>query len=157
MRDDQGVRNLLRRYQRAMRNFSAEELSALYAADAVHEFGFLTPGHAPRYVGPEQIRAAFAAAWARPAVDLIDMRDVALRETADPACLVNEWSATARRRDNGAEFPLAGVLVLTARGGLLRHVRDYMDVVGFALHTGGLRALAARLERTVGDVGRARP
>jgi hypothetical protein len=135
-----------------MRNFSAEELSALYADDAVHEFGFLTPGHAPRYVGPEQIRAAFAAAWARPAVDLIDLRDVALHQTAEPACLVDEWSATARRRDDGVEFSLAGVLVLTARGGLLHHVRDYMDVVGLALHTGRLRALAARLEPTAGDL-----
>ncbi|MGZ4621745.1 MAG: nuclear transport factor 2 family protein [Blastococcus sp.] len=147
--DDQGVHGLLARYQQAMQSFSADELSALYADDAVHEFGFFTPGHAPRYVGPGQVRAAYAAAWAQPAVELTDLRNMAVHETADPACVVSEWSATARRRDDGTRFPIAGVLVLTARAGLLVHVRDYMDVLGLALHTGRLQALATRLSEIV--------
>ena len=130
-----------------MLRFSAEDLSALYADDAVHEFGFVTPGHAPRYVGRDQVRRAYAAAWAEPAVELVEIRNAALHRTDDPSVLVSEWTATARRHSDSGEFALAGVLVLQARDGLLTRVRDYMDVLGLALHTGRLEALAARLSR----------
>jgi uncharacterized protein len=140
---DQGAHRLLRRYQAAMTSFSARRLSALYADDGVHEFGFPVPGHAPRYVGSAEVYEAYAAAWARPAIDLVGFRDIAVHETSDPATLIDEWSATARRRSDGGEFMLSGLLVLTARNGLLRVVRDYMDVFGLARHTGRLAALAA--------------
>ena len=143
---DQGVRDLLRRYQRAIMHFSADELGSLYAPDGVHEFGFVPLGHSPRYVGPQQVRDAYAQTWQEPAVDLVGIRDIAVHETADPACLVDEWVAQARRRTDGELFSLAGVLVLTAREGLVQHLRDYMDVFGLVVRTGRLRALADRLE-----------
>lgn len=44
---------------------------------------------------------------------------------------------------HGVEFTMAGVLVLNARDGRLQKVRDYMDVFGFAQHTGRLAAPAS--------------
>lgn len=124
--------------------FSAHELGALYADDGVHEFGFATPGHAARYTGPAAIQAAYERAWADPAVDLLEIRDLAIHKTSDPSTLVDEWVAIARRRADGREFTLAGLLILTARNGKLCKVRDYMDVFGFAQEMGRLAALAER-------------
>lgn len=127
-----------------MLDFDADVLADLYAPTAVHEFGFFTPGHEPRYQGREALRAAYRAAWASPGVRLLEIHDRAVHDTSDPEVIVAEWSATARPPD-GNDLPLTGVLVLRAHGGYLTHVRDYMDVLGLAYRTGRLPQLAASL------------
>lgn len=127
-----------------MLGFDADALADLYAPDGVHEFGFFTPGHEPRYQGREALRAAYRAAWASPNIRLLEIHDHAVHDTTDDEVIVAEWSATAQRPD-GHDVPLAGVLVLRARDGCLSHVRDYMDVLGLAYRTGRLPQLAASL------------
>lgn len=137
---------LLERYQRAMERFCADDLADLYADDAVHEFGFFTPGHQASYHGRDEVRAAYRAAWATPAVDHLAVRNLAVHRTRDAHTLVAEWQASARQRVDDGEVSLAGVLVLTEEQGQLQHVRDYMDVLALALQTGRLRTLAERLD-----------
>lgn len=134
---------LLAAYQDAMRAFDADALADLYAEDAVHEFGFFTPQHEPRYTSREQVRAAYTRTWAGRGVDIVELHDLAVHE--DGATVVSEWAATIRRRDTGEDLPLAGVLILTSADGELTHVRDYMDVLGMLHRTGRLQAVAATL------------
>jgi ketosteroid isomerase-like protein len=61
---DPAPRAILRRYQQALVDKSADDLADLYAADAVHELPFLLPGMPDRLEGREQVRAAYRAAWA---------------------------------------------------------------------------------------------
>jgi ketosteroid isomerase-like protein len=142
MADERSPRELLALYQAAMLRFSADDLSDLYTEDAVHEYGFVTPGHEPSYTGRAQIRQAYARAWASPSVELDAIRDLAVHDTSDPAVIVDEWRATGRTRD-GSPIELAGVLVLEARRGMLVRVRDYMDVFGLASQTGRLASPTA--------------
>ncbi|WP_395726584.1 nuclear transport factor 2 family protein [Nakamurella sp.] len=144
MTDAHEPRELLARYHQAMIDFDADALAELYAPDCVHEFGFLTPGHAPSYRSREEVRTAYRAAWRSPGVRLLEIHNLAVHETADPAVVVAEWAATGRLPDRG-EIGLNGVLVLRAQGGQLTHVRDYMDVLGLAHRTGRLPSLAAAL------------
>ncbi|MFE6490055.1 nuclear transport factor 2 family protein, partial [Streptomyces sp. NPDC057757] len=65
---------------------------------------------------------------------------------ADPEVLTVEQLVIGTIASTGAEFALPGLLVLRARGGLLVHVRDYMDGLGVAHAMGRLGAVAARLE-----------
>ncbi len=135
-----GPTGLLTRYQQAMKDFSAGELSRLYAPTGVHEFGFFAPGHAPRYTGPAAIRRAYTAVWASPSVSLDEIRNDAIHHTVDPSTIVCEWSTEARRRSDNGTFALSGILVLRAQDGLLGHVRDYMDTFGLLHHLGKLGA-----------------
>ncbi len=141
-----GPRELLARYEQAMLDFHADALADLYAPDGVHEFGFFTPGHAPCYRSREEVRDAYRSAWAAPGVRLLEIHDRAVHETSDPEIIIAEWSARARRPDR-TDLTLAGVLVLHVHNGQLIHVRDYMDVLGLAHHTGRLTQLAASLEQ----------
>jgi uncharacterized protein len=138
------VQELLAGYHDAMLRFDARALSDLYAHDAVHEFGFFTPGHPRRYEGRAQILDGYSRAWATPSVALDEIKQTATHATA-AGSLVNEWHAAGSRLDNQARIEIAGVLVMSASHGLLVHVRDYMDVLGLAAQTGRLTALADSL------------
>ena len=147
----EGPRELLARYEQAMIDLDADALAELYASDAVHEFGFIVPGHEPSYHGRDAIRAAYRAAWGAPSVRLVEMHHRALHETTNPEMLVAEWAGTARSTA-GKTVDLAGVLVVRARDGYLVHVRDYMDVFGLAYQSGRLQDLARSADRASSSV-----
>lgn len=147
----EGPHELLARYEQTMIDLDADALADLYASDAVHEFGFIVPGHEPRYHGRDAIRAAYRAAWGAPSVRLVEIHHRALHDTTDPEMLVAEWAGTARSTD-GKTVDLAGVLVMRARDGYLIHVRDYMDVFGLAYQSGRLQDLARSADRASSSV-----
>jgi ketosteroid isomerase-like protein len=140
---DGGV-ELLHRYQAAMRAFNADMLADLYAPDAVHEFGFFTPGPTV-YKGREEVRDAYRRTWRQPRVILGEIRNEAVHESATGA-VISEWRSTATT-GTGSSFELAGVLVIESAGGLITRVRDYVDVLGLAHGTGTVGGLAAALSR----------
>ena len=125
-------RELLDRYYRAMLDKSADDLADLYAADAVHEFPFTTPGFPPRFEGREELRAGYHAAWDASPARVTAIEDVRLHETADPDVLIAEQRVVGTVGTDGPSFAVPGVLVLRVRDGRLVHVRDYMDGLALA-------------------------
>lgn len=128
--------DLLDRYRAAMMMFSADELADLYAADGVHEFPFRTHDGVTRLEGREQVRSYYRRLWAEPPVTLDRIDNRALHQVA-PDTIIYEWSGTGRHRnpDVDAVFELSGVIVMTARNGLIASLRDYMDVYGLLSQT----------------------
>ncbi|MFJ9697275.1 nuclear transport factor 2 family protein [Kitasatospora sp. NPDC101183] len=141
-----GVVDLLARYRAAMLAMDADAFAELYAENGVHEFPFLFPGMPERYVGREEIRAGYRAVWGASAARPEEVREVAVHAAADPEVLTVEQVVVGTVAGTGRPFALPGVLVLRARGGLLVHVRDYMDGLGVARAMGRLSTVAARLE-----------
>jgi ketosteroid isomerase-like protein len=139
------TRQLLDRYHQAMINTSADELADLYAADAVHEFGFFNPAGIQRLDGREQVRAYYRRAWARPPLRLTKITNLAVHPAGESDTVIAEWVAEARPVGDGAPFSLAGVNVLTSRGRELIMVRDYMDLLGVAAGTTGQEGISALL------------
>jgi uncharacterized protein len=144
---DPAPQAILRRYQQALVDKSADDLADLYAADAVHELPFLFPGMPDRLEGREQVRAAYRAAWAAS-----DARPQAVREVAVHSCeggdvLIVEQVVSGTLPSTGRTFEFPGVLVLRVRNGEILHVRDYMDGLGVAHATGRLPAVTAALAR----------
>jgi ketosteroid isomerase-like protein len=130
-----------------MLDLSADALADLYAVDAVHEFPLFAPGRPPRYLGREEIRAGYGAAWAATPARVDEIRNVVVHETADPDLIVAEQEIAATMTTTGRAFTLGCCLVMRSRNGLLVHVRDYMDALGAAVALDRLPALAASLER----------
>jgi ketosteroid isomerase-like protein len=142
---DPTPREILRRYQQAMVDKSADDLADLYAADAVHELPFLFPGMPERLEGREQVRAAYRAAWAASDAQPREVRDVDVHSCADGTVLVVEQIVSGVRESTGESFEFPGVLVLRVRDGEIVHVRDYMDGLGVARAMGRLPAVVAAL------------
>ena len=138
---------ILRRYQQAMIDMSADDLADLYAPDAVHELPFLFPGMPDRLEGREQIRATYRAAWAGSDAQPQAVREVAVHLSADGEVLVAEQVVAGVLRSAGRPFEFPGVLVLRVRDGEIIRVRDYMDGLGVAHAMGRLPAVAAALAR----------
>jgi hypothetical protein len=84
------ARDLRASYLEAAMDFNADDFADLSTVDAVHEFPFLTPGHAPKYSSRKEILDAYRSAWATPGLQLEEIRHVALRETDNPAVIVSE-------------------------------------------------------------------
>lgn len=136
---------ILRRYQQAMIDMSADDLADLYAADAVHELPFLFPGMPDRLEGREQVRAAYRAAWAATDAQPQAVREVAVHASTDGEVLVAEQVVSGVLRSTGQPFEFGGVLVLRVRDGQISHVRDYMDGLGVAHALGRLPAVVQAL------------
>lgn len=142
---DRAPRAILRRYQQALIDMSADDLAGLYAADAVHEVPFLFPGMPDRFVGREQVRAAYRAAWAASDARPQAVREVGVHHCADSEVLIAEQVVSGVLRSTGRPFEFPGVLVLRVRDGEIVHVRDYMDGLGVAHALGRLPAVVAAL------------
>jgi ketosteroid isomerase-like protein len=137
--------SILRRYQQAMIDKSADDLAALYAADAVHELPFLFPGMPDRLDGREQIRNTYRAAW-----DASDARPTQIRQLAVHSCendtvLVVEQVVVGVRESTGDAFEFPGVLILRLRDGKIIHARDYLDGLAVARAMGQLTDVADAL------------
>ncbi|MFI9255434.1 nuclear transport factor 2 family protein [Streptomyces sp. NPDC053069] len=142
---DLGPREALARYRRAMLDKSADDLAALYAVDAVHEFPFLFPGMPARYHGREEVRAGYKAGWGASPAQPQPVREVVVHESTDPEVITVEQIVTGTIATIGGSFEFPGVLVMRVRNGLIVHVRDYMDSLGVAHAMGRLPAVTAML------------
>jgi ketosteroid isomerase-like protein len=142
---DCAPRAILRRYQQAIVDKSADDLADLYAADAVHEVPFLFPGIPDRLEGREQVRAAYRSAWAASDAQPRTVREVSVHSCVDSGVLVVEQVVSGVLQSTGQSFEFPGVLVLRVRDGKIIHVRDYMDGLGVAHALGRLPAVAAAL------------
>jgi ketosteroid isomerase-like protein len=133
---DATLQAVLRRYQQAMLDQSADDLADLYATDALHELPFLFPGMPPRYEGREEVRAAYRAAWSGSFARPGEVRVVAIHQTEDPEVIVAEQVVAGTNASTGERFEFPGVLVLRVRDGYIIEVRDYMDglAVARAMH-----------------------
>ncbi|MEV6023320.1 nuclear transport factor 2 family protein [Streptomyces sp. NPDC052036] len=141
-----GPLGVLARYRRAILGRSADDLADLYAADAVHEFPFLFPGMPARFLGREEVRAGYRAAWhASPALPE-QILEVAVHTPTDPEVITVERTVTGTVTGTGEPFAFPGLLVMRVRGGALVQVRDYMDGLGVAQALGRLPTLAALLD-----------
>ncbi len=138
---------ILRRYQQAMIDMSADDLAGLYAPAAVHELPFLFPGMPDRLEGREQIRAAYRAAWAASDAQPHAVREIAVHSCADPEVLVAEQVVLGVIRSTGRQFEFPGLLVLRVRDGQIIHARDYMDGLGVANAMARLPAVIAALAK----------
>lgn len=136
---------ILRRYQQAMIDKSADDLAELYAADTVHELPFLFPGMPDRFEGRERLRAAYRAAWAVSDAQPQEVCEVAVHSCADGEVLVVEQVVRGVLRSTGQPFEFPGVLVLRVRDGEIVHARDYMDGLGIAHALGRLPAVVKAL------------
>jgi uncharacterized protein len=85
-----GPREVLERYHHAMLHLSADELTDLYADDAVHEFPFLAPGRPERYHGREEVREGYRAAWGASPVRLEEIHNVVVYDTTDPEVVLSQ-------------------------------------------------------------------
>jgi ketosteroid isomerase-like protein len=136
---------VLARYQQAVIDRNADGLAELYAPHAVHEIPFVFPGMPSRFQGVEQVRAAYGAAWAATEARPQAVRITALHRTEDPAVVVVEQVVAGVNASSAEPFELPGVLVLRVEGGLITHVRDYMDALAVARAAGRLPSLVETL------------
>ncbi|MFD7712109.1 nuclear transport factor 2 family protein [Streptomyces sp. NPDC059786] len=125
-------REVLARYYQAMLDKSADDLADLYAVDAVHEFPFTSPGFPARYEGREAVRAGYRAAWGSSPVQVREVREIAVYETAGPEVIVAEHVVVATLPARRTTFTVPGLLILDVHDGLIRRARDYMDGLGLA-------------------------
>ncbi|NUP02400.1 MAG: SnoaL-like domain-containing protein [Nonomuraea sp.] len=122
----EGPREVLERLRRASIDQSADDLTRLYAADAVHEFPFTVPGVPSRLEGREAIVAWITTGWKDHPLRYESYRTLAVHDTADPGTIVVEQEAV------GGGFTLPNLLVLTVGDGRIVHLRDYANPLAAA-------------------------
>ncbi len=105
---------------------SAGEMEQLYAADAVHEFPFTTPGAPSRLVGRGAIVEFIVASWAGP-LTYQRYRTVSAYTTDDPDTVVVQQDVHGTSSTTGP-FVLPNLVVLTVAGGEVRHLRDFVNI-----------------------------
>jgi uncharacterized protein len=101
-----------------------EELSLLYAEDAVVEHPYAVSGPS-RIEGREVLHERFKGAIAR--VFELNARNLVVRQTDDPEVVVAEYDYEVRVPQTGKVFETANVLVVRVRDGLIVHSRDFHD------------------------------
>jgi ketosteroid isomerase-like protein len=138
-----GPREVLERWRQASIGRSAEDMSRLYAADAVHEFPFTLPGVPSRLEGRDQIVAWMAEGWRTGPLTYERYRTLAVHDTGDPNTIVVEQEALGTSAATG-RFALPNIVVLTVRDGEIVRLRDYVNVA----------AAAAALDAAVPGSGR---
>lgn len=131
----QGAREVLERFRQAAISQSAEDLSRVYAADAVHEFPFTRPGLPSRLEGRDEIVSWVAAGWRTGTLKYERYRTRAIHDTTDPETIIVEQDALGTSTATG-EFALPNIVVLTARDGQIAHLRDYVNILAAAAAMG---------------------
>ncbi|WP_424532351.1 nuclear transport factor 2 family protein [Sphaerisporangium viridialbum] len=126
-----GAREVLERFRQAAISQSADDMSRVYAVDAVHEFPFTRPGVPSRLEGRDEIVNWIAAGWKAHPLKYERYRTLALHDTNDPETIIVEQEAIGTSASTG-EFALPNIVVLTARNGQIAHLRDYVNVLAAA-------------------------
>lgn len=119
---------VLERFRQAAVDRSPEDMGALYAEDAVHEFPFTAPGLPSRLVGRDAIMSWSVDAWGTDAFTYAGYRTLAVHHTDDPGTIIVEQEVFGTSAAAG-EFTLPNIVVLTVRDGLIVHLRDYVNIL----------------------------
>ncbi|MET7282435.1 nuclear transport factor 2 family protein [Kribbella sp. NPDC005582] len=129
------AREVLERLHQAVVHQSVDDMSLLYAVDAVHEFPFTAPGLPSRLEGRDEIVNWIAAGWQADLPRYDGYRTLAIYDTGDPATIVVEQEAFGTSAFSG-EFTLPNIVVLTVRDGQVVRLRDYVNIVAAAAAIG---------------------
>jgi ketosteroid isomerase-like protein len=130
-----GVREVLERMRQAAISQSADDMSRVYAVDAVHEFPFTLPGLPSRLEGRDEIVNWTAAGWKDYPLKYESYRTITIHETNDPETIIVEQEALGTSASTG-EFALPNIVVLTVRNGQIAHLRDYVNIPAAAAAIG---------------------
>ena len=114
---------------------SADEMSRVYAVDAVHEFPFTHPGVPSRLDGRDEIVNWIAAGWKANPLKYERYRTLAIHDTSDPETIIVEQEALGTSASTG-EFALPNIIVLTVRNGQIARLRDYVNILAAAAAMG---------------------
>ena len=131
-----GALEVLERMREAAIARSAEDMSSVYAADAVHEFPFTRPGVPSRMEGRDAIISLITAFWSTSPLRYERYRTIAIYDTADPDTIVVEQEVQGTSSTTGS-FVLPNIVVLKARHGEIAHLRDYANILAVEEATGG--------------------
>jgi ketosteroid isomerase-like protein len=123
-----GPRAVLARWRSAAINQSADDMTRVYALDAVHEFPFTRPGLPSRLEGRADIVRWIAEGWQSNTLKYERYRTLAIHDTDDPNTIVVEQEAIGTSTSTG-EFTLPNIVVLTVRDGQIAQVRDYVNIL----------------------------
>ena len=123
-----GAREVLERLRQAAISQSADDMSRVYAVDAVHEFPFTAPGVPSRLEGRDEIVNWIAAGWKAFPLKYERYRTLAIHDTSDPETIIVEQEALGTSASTG-EFMLPNILVLTVRNGQVARLRDYVNIL----------------------------
>jgi ketosteroid isomerase-like protein len=130
-----GPREVLRRFRQAAIDQSVDDMSRLYAVDAVHEFPFTRPGLPSRLEGHDEILNWIAAGWQTNTLKFERYRTLAIHDTSDPDTIIVEQEAIGTSTATG-EFTLPNIVVLTVHNGQIAQLRDYVNILAAAAATG---------------------
>jgi ketosteroid isomerase-like protein len=130
------AREVLERLRQAAIRQSADDMSRVYAADAVHEFPFTRPGMPSRLEGRDEIVNWIAAGWEAYPLKYERYRTLAIYDTNDPETIIVEQEAIGTSASTG-EFALPNIVVLTVRNGRIARLRDYVNIPAAAAAMGG--------------------
>src|ERR1700728_2058636 len=111
-----GAREVLERLRQAAIRQSADDMSRVYAADAVHEFPFTRPGVPSRLEGRDEIVNWIAAGWKAYPLKYERYRTLAIYDTNDPETIIVEQEALGTSASTGGVTP-PHARVLTSRNG----------------------------------------
>jgi ketosteroid isomerase-like protein len=131
-----GALEVLERMREAAIARSAEDMSSVYAADAVHEFPFTRPGVPSRMEGRDAIMSFITAFWSTSPLRYEHYRTIAIHDTADPDTIVVEQEVRGTSSTTGS-FVLPNIVVLKARHGEIARLRDYANILAVEEATGG--------------------
>jgi ketosteroid isomerase-like protein len=130
-----GAREVLEGLRRAAIRQSADDMSRLYAVDAVHEFPFTAPGVPSRLEGRDEIVNWIAAGWKAGPLKYERYRTLAIHDTIDPETIIVEQEALGTSASTG-EFTLPNIVVLTVHNGQIACLRDYANILAAATAMG---------------------
>jgi ketosteroid isomerase-like protein len=125
------VLQVLERWRQAAIDQSVEDMSSVYATDAVHEFPFTRRGLPSRMQGRDEIVSFIAAFWANGPLRYERYRTIAIHYSTDPSTIVVEQDVEGTSSTTGP-FVLPNLVVLRARHGEIVHLRDYANVLAAA-------------------------
>jgi ketosteroid isomerase-like protein len=131
-----GPREVLERMREAAISQSADDMSRVYAADAIHEFPFNMSGMPSRLEGRDEIVNWIAAGWKAFPLKYERYRTIAVHDTSDPETIIVEQEALGTSASTG-EFALPNIMVLTVRNGQIARLRDYVSIPAAAAAMGG--------------------
>jgi ketosteroid isomerase-like protein len=130
-RQEADAREVLERLRQAAISQAADDMSRLYAADAVHEFPFTAPGVPSRLEGRDEIVNWIAAGWKANPLKYERYRTLVIHDTNDPETIIVEQEALGTSASTG-EFALPNIVVLTVRNGQIVRLRDYVNILAAA-------------------------
>jgi ketosteroid isomerase-like protein len=136
------AREVFERLQRQIREKGGRGFPDLMAIDGVVEWPFAGPGVPRRLQGREEIRAHVSRFTA---LELQEIRTVAMHETHDPEVIVVEVETHGRVVASDRPVRLSSIGVIRVRDGEIASYRDYTDPLAAAEAAGWMPELITAL------------